>query len=48
MKEEEEYSWSQDLRDWDERQEKSEKWELNNCTETSNLTKYTIMPGKTL
>lgn len=36
MKEEEEYSWSQDLRDWDERQDKYEKWELNNCSETSD------------
>lgn len=39
MKEEEEYSWSQDLRDWDERQDKYERWELNNRNETSDLTK---------
>lgn len=45
---EEEYSWSQDLRDWDERLDKYERWELNNCSETSDLTEYTIIPGKTI
>ncbi|MGL4331856.1 MAG: hypothetical protein ACRCZQ_12115 [Bacteroidales bacterium] len=35
MNKEEDYSWSQDLRDWDERQDKYERWGLGDCSEVS-------------
>ncbi|MGL5785699.1 MAG: hypothetical protein ACRCX4_02610 [Bacteroidales bacterium] len=35
MNKDEDYSWSQDLRDWEERQDKYERWGLGDYSEVS-------------